>query len=108
MSHPVKSAKPFKPVIATGNHLASGAVVFRLGDGTWSIDIARAEVADSPEAADQLLARSRADEGACLVVDAALIEVVREGGLVRPASLRELIRASGPTVALPADAYAPF
>ncbi|MBN8938090.1 MAG: DUF2849 domain-containing protein [Rhizobiales bacterium] len=106
MSQPVKAPKVFKPVVVTANELASGAVVFRHADGLWSIDVGKAEIAESREAGDALLALALADQEGCLVVDPALIEIVREGGFVRPASLRELIRASGPTVALPADAYA--
>ncbi|MCZ0736143.1 DUF2849 domain-containing protein [Phreatobacter sp. AB_2022a] len=106
MSQPVKAPKVFKPVIVTANGLASGEVLFRHADGGWSIDVSKAEIAETREAGDELMARALADQEACIVVEPALIEIVREGGFVRPASLRELIRASGPTVALPSDAYA--
>jgi hypothetical protein len=92
-----KQPKTFKPSIATANDLRSGAVVFRHADGSWSPDVARAEVADTREAADTLLARARADHEACIVVEPVLIPVVRQAGQLRPAELRELIRASGPT-----------
>lgn len=101
-----RKTKVFKPVVVTSNELASGAVVFRHPDGTWSIDIGKAEVAETPEAAEALLARAQADQDACIVVEPALIEVVRDGGFVRPVALRELIRATGPTVPLPPEAYA--
>ncbi|QCK85432.1 DUF2849 domain-containing protein [Phreatobacter aquaticus] len=101
-----KPARPYKPVVVTANDLGSGAVVFRHRDGTWSIDVAHAEVAEDPEAAADLLARGQADAQACLVVEPVLIEVVRDGDVVRPAALRELIRASGPTVPLPPEAFA--
>ncbi len=100
-----RKAKTFRPVVATSNDLSSGAVVFRHADGLWSIDIGKAEVAETPEAAEALLARAQADQTACIVVEPALIEIVREGGFVRPVALRELIRATGPTVPLPPDAY---
>lgn len=99
-----KRPKTFQPVVATANDLATGTVVFRAADGQWSGDIARAEIATSPEAGDELLARAQADQGpGNLVVDVAVIEVVREGAFVRPTALRELIRTSGPTIALPTD-----
>jgi hypothetical protein len=99
-----KRPKIFQPVVAIANDLATGAVVFRDTDGRWSNDIARAEIATSPESADALLARAQADQGpGNLVVDVAVIEVVREGAFVRPLLLRELIRTSGPTIALPRD-----
>jgi hypothetical protein len=108
-ANPQKAHKPgkvFKPVVATSNDLSSGAVVFRHADGTWSIDVGKAEIAETPEAAEALLAKANADQTACIVVEPALIEIVREGGFVRPLALRELIRATGPTVPLPSDAYA--
>lgn len=101
-----RKAKVFRPVVATSNDLATGAVVFRHGDGTWSIDIGRAEIAETPEDGDRLLAKANADQDACVIVEPALIEIIREGGFVRPVSLRELIRATGPTVPLPPEAYA--
>lgn len=107
-ANPQRAAKvkTFRPQVVTSNDLASGTVVFRRADGTWSIDIGRAEVAETPEAADLLLASANADQETCLIVEPALIEVVREGGFLRPVALRELIRATGPTVPLPSDACA--
>jgi len=101
-----RKARVFRPLVATSNDLATGAVVFRHGDGTWSIDIGRAEIAETPEDGDRLLEKANADQDACLIVEPALIEIIREGGFVRPVSLRELIRATGPTVPLPPEAYA--
>ncbi|RAI45836.1 DUF2849 domain-containing protein [Rhodoplanes roseus] len=99
-----KRPKTFHPVVATANDLPTGAVVFRHPDGDWSGDIAAAEIATTPEQADALLAHAQADQGpGNRIVDLALIEVVREGAFVRPTALRELIRTSGPTIALPAD-----
>jgi hypothetical protein len=103
---PLKSSRPFKPAIATANDLATGSVVFRQRDGSWSTDVGHAEVVETAETAADLLARAERDAEACLVVDPVLIEVVRDGGLIRPAALRELIRASGPTVPLPPEAVA--
>lgn len=96
-----KAPKIFRPVIVTANHLRSGAVVYRTRAGTWSLEVAEAEVAGTPEAAETLLARAMGDHAANIVVEPVLIEIVHEGGFVRPASLRELIRASGPTIPLP-------
>ncbi len=93
-----KAAKPFRPVVATGNDLRSGAVIYRAADGAWSDEIGRAEIADSPEAAEDLLARAKADHDACIVVEPILIDVDRSAGRGAPRSLRERIRADGPTV----------
>ena len=97
-----KAAKPFVPVVATANDLRSGQVVFRAATGDWTPAIAAAEVAGDPAAADALLSLARADQDSCVVVEPALIAIVREGAFVRPATLKELIRATGPTVPVPA------
>lgn len=92
---------PFTPVVATANELRSGAVVFRTPAGTWTGEIAAAEIADDPTAAERLLAAAQRDHVACRVVEPVMIEVLREGAFVRPAALRELIRATGPTIVPP-------
>ncbi len=94
-----KAPKPFRPAVATANALRSGAVVFRTRDGDWSRDVADAEIAETPDAAATLLAKAVLDQDSCKVVEPILIEIRREGAFVLPGSLRELIRATGPTVA---------
>lgn len=101
MARPLKN---FHAVIVTANDLRSGQVVFRRADGAWTNEAASAEVAASRDAAEALLERARADHAACRVVEPVLIEIIREAGIVRPTALRELIRASGPTIALPLSA----
>lgn len=96
-----KPAKAFRPMVTIANDLRSGAVVFRTSDGIWSTDIAQAAVAETPAAAEALNAAAQADQVAGRVVEPSLIEVIRDGAFVRPAALRELIRAMGPTIALP-------
>jgi hypothetical protein len=88
------------PLVATANDLRTGAVVYRSADGTWQRDIARAEMAEGPGAVDDLRQRAEADL-AVRVADLALIPIVRDGAFVRPAALREIIRATGPTIDLP-------
>jgi len=94
-----KAEKPFLPVIATANHLRSGSVLYRTRSGLWSLDIAEAAVAETPESAAALLALAKADETRAELVDPNLIEVTRQSGALRPVSFRERIRASGPTFA---------
>ena len=98
-----KTTKPFQPSVAIANDLRTGLVVFRRADGAWLSSVAEAEIATTREAADALLTRVRADFDAGLVVEPTLIEVVSEKGFVRPLELRELIRASGPTIVVPAS-----
>lgn len=96
-----KPAKPFKPVIATGNFLATGAVAFRARDGEWAGDVNRADVAADAEAAARLQSAAEADVAANRIVDLALIPVVVDAQGVRPTELREWIRAQGPTIPIP-------
>ncbi|NJO54178.1 MAG: DUF2849 domain-containing protein [Bacteroidales bacterium] len=99
-----KAPKKFQPSVAIANDLRTGLVVFRNPSGAWVFDVAEAEVVETREAADALLARARADHDAARVVEPTLIEIIREASFVRPLALRELIRASGPTIPLPGSA----
>jgi hypothetical protein len=96
-----KSKNSDLPLVATANDLRTGAVVYRSPDGAWQRDIARAEIADGKDAAAHLQQRAEADL-AVRVADLALIPIIRDGAFVRPAALREIIRATGPTIELPA------
>lgn len=86
-------AKPFTLAVVTANHLRTGAVLFRTPRG-WSEEIKDAAVAGSPEAAEALLAQAKADP---IALDAMLIDVTQDNGVTTPVSLRERIRANGPT-----------
>ncbi|BBF93454.1 DUF2849 domain-containing protein [Blastochloris tepida] len=99
-----KTTKPFQPSVAIANDLRTGLVVFRRADGAWLPSVGDAEIATTREAADALLARARADHDAGRVVEPTLIGVVNEKGFVRPLELRELIRASGPTILVSSNA----
>lgn len=101
-----KPAKPFLPSIATANALRSGAVVFRTPDGSWSQELAAAAIATTPDAAATLLAQAMQDQDACKIVEPVLVEIRRDGAAIRPGSLREAIRAAGPTITIPTNARA--
>ena len=78
--------------ILTGNDLKSGVVVWWDGSG-WSPSVD--DAVDAGDAADAILAR----ESAAQRVNAAyVIDGEREGTAVRPAHIKERIRALGPTV----------
>lgn len=81
----------------TANRLIDGVVVFLSGEG-WTETIDEAEVASEPAGAEALEARGRLAMQRNEVVDANLIEVVSEGGRVRPMRLRERLRTLGPSV----------
>jgi hypothetical protein len=78
--------------ILTGNDLKSGAVTWWDGKG-WSLHVA--DAVDAGADADAILAR----EGAAQRVNAAYaIDGEVKDGSVRPAHIKDRIRALGPTV----------
>jgi sulfite reductase (NADPH) hemoprotein beta-component len=83
--------------IVTANRLRDGAVVYRTAANGWSTHIAEARLAGAEEA-DALLAEAQAGPRPLPVVAPYLIEAALEGGAVQPLTLRERIRAAGPTV----------
>ena len=82
--------------VVTANRLRDGAVVYCSATG-WTIALADARLADGAEA-DALLAAAQAAPKPLPVVAPYLIEVAVTDGVPRPLSLRERIRAAGPTV----------
>lgn len=94
----------FSPVTVTANELGSGRVVFRDAAGGWTAAIADAAIASTPADAQTMLLAARADEAACRVVEPMLIDVAADAPSPRPVSLRERIRATGPTAGLPGNA----
>ena len=81
--------------ILTGNDLKTGAVTWWTGQD-WSL-----HVEDAADVGDQADAIAAAEEGARRVNAAYAIDAVREDtGGVRPAHIKERIRALGPTVRL--------
>jgi hypothetical protein len=89
------------PVVATANRLGDGAVVYRTADGYWTTRLGHAEVVTTAPAASELLAAASADDIAVVGTYVAPVRVDADGH-VRPGNLREAIRSSGPTIALPA------
>jgi len=84
--------------IVTANRLAEGVVVFQNARGGWEEDFALAAVYADPAAREAALASAREAAAESLIVDPYLFEVERRAGGFAPKSLREAIRAAGPTV----------
>ena len=82
--------------LVTGNRLRDGAVVYFAGAGAWSLSIDAALLVEDDKA-EALLAEAQTGPLPLPAVGPVLIEAVKEAGHVRPLSLRELIRAEGPT-----------
>ena len=82
--------------VVTGNRLRDGRPVYFVGDGRWS-DAVQEAVHVAADTAEQLLAE--AQQGSPHpVVAPYLIDVTFSDGRLHPVSLRERIRAFGPTV----------
>ena len=84
----------------TASQLREGAVVYRRADGSWAENFGDAEVLHAKEAADAALTKANDDVKARIVVAAYLFEITEEDGQPVPASVREKIRAKGPTIRL--------
>lgn len=78
--------------ILTGNDLESGAVVWWDGTG-WSLYVD--DAVDVGDRCEEILAR---EEAARRVNVSYAIEATREDGGVRPAHIKDRVRALGPTV----------
>jgi Protein of unknown function (DUF2849). len=81
--------------ILTGNDLATGDVIWWTGEG-WSI-----HVNDAVDVGDKGAEIAQAESAARRVNEAYVIEGEKDGeGNIRPAHIKERIRALGPTVRL--------
>ena len=79
--------------ILTGNDLKTGAVIWWDGQG-WSLHVE--DSADVGDRGEQILA---VEDAACRVNGGYVIDAEREAdGAVRPAHIKDRIRALGPTV----------
>ena len=78
--------------ILTGNDLSTGDVIWWAGDG-WSRQVG--DSVDVGEKGDEL---ARAEEAALRVVGAYVIDATQTVEGVRPAHIKDRIRALGPTV----------
>ncbi|GGC63024.1 DUF2849 domain-containing protein [Chelatococcus reniformis] len=94
-----RAAKGLSLQVVTANALVTGSVVFLTASGTWSRDIAHAQVAEDAATAEASLVCANRDVERDVVVEPYLIDVRREGAAVRPVLMRERIRAQGgPTI----------
>ena len=83
--------------LVTGNRLRDGVPVYFTVRRDWSPSIDEASLV-SETGGETLLAAAQAGQAPLPVVALYLVEAVRESGHVRPTSLRERIRAFGPSV----------
>jgi hypothetical protein len=93
------SAKGAQFQAVTGNRLVDGEVVYFTSSGAWAEAFDAAAIAEGGEAADALLAQASPADIEAHVLDPYLFEVIaQDDGSYLPASVRETIRAKGPTI----------
>jgi sulfite reductase (NADPH) hemoprotein beta-component len=84
--------------IVTANRLADGIVVYLGSDGSWVEGINQAKTFEDGSESKQALETARADEGKNLIVDPFLVDVTTDANGLKAVSLRNAIRARGPTI----------
>jgi Protein of unknown function (DUF2849) len=86
------------PKVICANRLADGIVVYAGRDGSWSERLSQAKIfASKPEAEAGLLI-AQDDARRNLVVEPVVVEVTEDASGLRAVTLREAIRARGPTI----------
>jgi hypothetical protein len=90
------------PVIVTANRTNDGAVIYRTADGAWSTDLGAAAVVTNAREAGVLLAAAVADDLGAVGPYVAPVTLGADRR-ARPGNLREQIRLTGPTIALPSE-----
>jgi hypothetical protein len=83
--------------VLTANRLTDGEAVWFSADQRWSEAIADADAVDDSAGDARLEVAGKAAYDNNEVVDVNLIDVQLANGVIRPARLREQIRAAGPT-----------
>lgn len=86
------------PQIVSANRLSDGLVVFLASGDRWVESIGDAELFADKAAIDAGLARAQAAQAANLVVEILAVDVETTARGVEPKSMRDRIRAAGPTV----------
>ena len=94
------SSKGARFQAVTANRLSDGEVVYLTPDNQWAETFAAADISDGPEAGDALLARALPADFEEHVLEPYLFDVLEDGAFYKQSSVRETIRAAGPTVRL--------
>jgi hypothetical protein len=84
--------------VITANRLTDGIVVYVGHDGAWTGQLNKAKLFTSKAAAEEGMLAARDDAKRNLVVEPCLIDVTDEASGRRALTLRESIRARGPTI----------
>jgi hypothetical protein len=86
------------PKVISANRLADGIVVYAGRDGSWSERLSQAKIFASKAEAEAGLLVAQNDAKRNLVVEPVVVEVTEDASGLRAVTLREAIRARGPTI----------
>jgi sulfite reductase (NADPH) hemoprotein beta-component len=86
------------PKVISANRLADGIVVYAGRDGSWSERLSQAKIFASKAEAETGLLVAQNDAKRNLVVEPVVVEVAEDASGPRAVTLREIIRARGPTI----------
>jgi Protein of unknown function (DUF2849) len=84
--------------VISANRLADGIVVYAGLSGCWFERLNNANLFATNEEAEAGLALAQADAERNVIVDPCLVDVTQDATGLHPATLRESIRARGPTI----------
>jgi hypothetical protein len=85
--------------VVSANRLTDGTVVYLAPQGQWVERLEAAAVFANEAECDAGLEKGRAAVAANLIVDPFAVAVVEEAGARRAVSMRDAIRALGPSIA---------
>jgi hypothetical protein len=86
------------PKVISANRLADGIVVYAGRDGSWFERLSQAKVFASKAEAEAGILVAQNDAKRNLVVEPVVVEVAEDASELRAVTLREAIRARGPTI----------
>jgi uncharacterized protein DUF2849 len=86
------------PNVISANRLADGIVVYAGRGGSWFERLSQAKIFASKAEAEAGLLVAQNDAKRNLVVEPVVVEVAEDTSGLRPVTLREAIRARGPTI----------
>lgn len=84
--------------IISANRLADGIVVYAGPQGSWLDRLDAAQIFESQAEAETGLAAARDDAKRNLILDPFIVEIAHDARGLRALSLRNVIRAQGPTI----------
>lgn len=86
------------PKVISANRLGDGIVVYAGRDGAWATRLSQAKIFASKTEAETALLVAQNDAKRNLVVEPVVVEITEDASGLRAVTLREAIRALGPTI----------